>query len=229
LRRFAISDIHGSHKEMMMLLEYAKFDPTCDQLVVVGDMMNRGPDSGKVLKELKHLEENYDRVHITVGNHEEMMLWYLAGKHDMWVHFGGKQAADSINEAFLEEGVRGLVQWVNNLPLTMEDERFVYAHAGIQLPYRKSRQDRSILWLQRKRFYALEAETLLNETNDKPVVHGHTPTGAVSFDGARVAIDLGAQVTRSPKLALVELEESIVYEYDFVKENIQKKEIKRTG
>ncbi|MFC3885845.1 metallophosphoesterase [Bacillus songklensis] len=227
MRRFAISDIHGSYKEMMLLLGYAKFDPNDDQLVVAGDMMNRGPDSGKVLKELKALEENYDQVHVTVGNHEEMMLWYLAGKHDMWVHFGGKQAADSINEAFQEEGVGSLVRWVQTLPLTMEDERFIYAHAGIQLPYRKSQHDRNILWLQRKMFYAIESKTLLDETNGKPVVHGHTPTTAVSFDGARVAIDLGAQVVQSPKLALVELEESIVYEYDFATKTIQIKKIKR--
>lgn len=227
MRRLAMSDIHGSYDEMMKLLEYAQFDPVHDQLVVVGDMINRGPDSGKVLKELKKLEENYENVRVTVGNHEEMMLWYLAGKHDMWVHFGGKEATDSINEAFCEEGAGKAVQWVHHLPLIVEDELFVYAHAGFQAPYRKAKQDRNHLWLQRKEFYAIEKDTLLSETKGKPIVHGHTPRSTVIFDGARLGIDLGAQVTSSPKLALVELEESLVYVYDFGTEKIQLSKITR--
>lgn len=212
---------------MMKLLEYVKFQPGQDQLVVVGDMINRGPDSGKVLKELKELQENHENVHITIGNHEEMMLWYLAGKHDMWIHFGGKQAADSINEAFYEEGAGSAVRWVHQLPLTFEEERFVYAHAGFQLPYETERMNRSHLWLQRKVFYGIEKEALLDETNGKITVHGHTPSRKIMFDGARIGIDMGAQVTSSPKLALVELEELLAYVYDFGSETIQVSKISK--
>lgn len=74
MRKFAISDIHGSYYEMMRLLEAVKFNPNIDQLVIVGDMINRGPYSGEVLKEIKRLNEAYEHVHVTIGNHEEMML-----------------------------------------------------------------------------------------------------------------------------------------------------------
>lgn len=206
---------------MMKLLEFVKFQPGQDSLVVIGDMINRGPDSGKVLKELKELQENYEHVHVTIGNHEEMMLWYLAGIDDMWVHFGGKQTADSINEVFYEKGAGNAVQWVHGLPLTFEDEKFVYAHAGFLLPYKTERQNREHLWLQRKVFYSIEKEALLSETKGKIIVHGHTPVNTIVCDGARMGIDAGAQVISRPKLALVELEESIVYVYDFGSEKIQ--------
>ncbi|WP_078410425.1 metallophosphoesterase [Priestia abyssalis] len=227
MRRFAISDIHGSYYEMMKLLEYVKFHPGQDQLVVVGDMINRGPESGKVVKELKELQETYKHIHVTIGNHEEMMLWYLAGVDDMWVHFGGKQAADSINEAFYEEGAGKAVQWVHRLPLTFEDEKFVYAHAGFLLPYKTERQNREHLWLQRKVFYSIQKEALLSETEGKITVHGHTPANTVIFDGARMGIDLGAQVTSGPKLALVELEEWVSYVYDFGSERIRVSKISK--
>ncbi len=227
MRRFAISDIHGSYYEMMKLLDYVKFHPDQDQLVVVGDMINRGPDSGKVLKELKELQENHENVHVTIGNHEEMMLWYLAGVDDMWVHFGGKQTADSINEAFYEEGAGKAVQWVHQLPLTFDDERFVYAHAGFLLPYETERMNRDHLWLQRKVFYAIEKEALLSETEGKFIVHGHTPAKAVMCDGTRMGIDLGAQVTSGPKLALVELEELLAYVYDFGTKAIRVSKIRK--
>lgn len=215
MRRFAISDIHGSYDAMMKLLEYARFQPGRDQLVVIGDMINRGPDSGKVLKELKGLQENYPNVHITIGNHEEMMLAYVAAIDDMWVHFGGKQTADSINEAFYEEGAGKAVQWVHQLPLTFEDDSFIYAHAGFLLPYKTERMNRDHLWLPRKTFYGVPKKDLLKETKGKVIVHGHTPRSTVTFDGVRMGIDLGAQVVTTPKLALVELDEWVVYIYDF--------------
>jgi serine/threonine protein phosphatase 1 len=221
VRRFVMSDIHGSYDAMMKLLEYVKFHPSQDRLVVIGDMINRGPDSGKVLKELKELQENHRNVQVTIGNHEEMMLWYLAGQHDMWIHFGGKQAADSINEAFYKEGAGKAVQWVHQLPLTVEDDRFIYAHAGFLLPYKTERMNRDHLWLPRKTFYTLQKEELLQETKGKIIVHGHTPRNALTFDGARIGIDLGAQVVSKPKLALVELEEFAGYVYDFGSKTIR--------
>ncbi|MBM7703673.1 metallophosphoesterase [Metabacillus iocasae] len=229
MRRFVISDIHGSYNEMMRLFEYVKLNPGVDQLVVVGDMINRGPDSGPVLKEIHTLEQSCSNVHVTIGNHEEMMLWYVGEKSDMWTHFGGRQAAESINLAFRHEGASAIVNWVRQLPLTYEDEAFIYSHAGFQLPYHVEKINRNYLWQKKKEFYAIDKKQLLSETDKKCVVHGHTPTTRVTHDGARIAIDLGAQVTTKPKLALVELEEELVYVYDFYTKTIKIEQIKKTS
>ncbi|WP_269432530.1 metallophosphoesterase [Gordoniibacillus kamchatkensis] len=42
-----------------------------------GDMINRGKDSGEVIKSIKLLCEQYpNNVHAVIGNHEEMMGWH---------------------------------------------------------------------------------------------------------------------------------------------------------
>ncbi|MCM3005438.1 metallophosphoesterase [Priestia koreensis] len=227
MRKFVISDIHGSYREMMQLFEHAAFDPETDQLVVVGDMMNRGPDSGPVLKEIKRLHETYENVHVTIGNHEEMMLWYIGNILDMWLQFGAKEAADSINETFSEPGeVADLLEWLRTLPMRWDDDEYVYSHAGFEIPYGDT--NRENLWMKRKDLYRYSKQQILDETGGKTLVHGHTPIAAVTFDGARLAIDLGAQVvSKRPKLALVELTEFVAHVYDFDQEMITTEPIKR--
>ncbi|TYR80712.1 hypothetical protein FZC66_10100 [Priestia megaterium] len=225
MRKFVMSDIHGSYNEMMKLFEYVKFNPNEDELVVAGDMINRGPLSGEVLREIKYLHEHYETVHVTIGNHEEMMLWYIDGKHPMWSQFEGARSAATINNAFGKYGVAEAVAWIRNLPLIYEDERCIFAHAGFRLPFETAKGNRDNLWLPKKEFYRIPAEVLLGETCGKIIVHGHTPVKQVTFDGARIAIDLGAQVVPNGKLSCLELAEGAVYEYDFSSKRIYHKKI----
>jgi serine/threonine protein phosphatase 1 len=143
------------------------------------------------------------------------------------MYHGGREAAQSINEAFKKEGVSDIINWVRELPLVYEDNHFVFAHAGINIPYGMVEQDREILWFEKNDFYEIKKESLLFYTNDKTVVHGHTPGSYVAFDGVRICIDLGAQVLDNGKLSLVELNEMIYFEYCFEDEQIQKQYIKK--
>lgn len=67
-RTIAIGDIHGCHKELSALL--ARLEPTSDdKLILLGDLINRGPDSRRVLdiaREAKAL--------CLMGNHELRLL-----------------------------------------------------------------------------------------------------------------------------------------------------------
>ncbi|MCY8231970.1 metallophosphoesterase [Priestia endophytica] len=224
MRKFVISDIHGNYDGMMKLFQFAKFDPLKDQLVVMGDMINRGPQSGKVLREIKQLHETYENVYATIGNHEEMMLWYLDQKSDMWAHFGGKESAADINDVFKEEGVTQAVEWVKSLPLYMEDNQFIYAHAGMLSL--EDRNKRSNLWLKKKELYTLNPQLFLARFNGKILIHGHTPTCFAICDGARLNIDLGASVMKNGRLGLIELEQKVVYSYHFGEDRVAMENIK---
>jgi serine/threonine protein phosphatase 1 len=80
---YAIGDIHGSLKELETLIRHLQrvegFSNE-DTLVFVGDYIDRGPDSKGVIECLLNLSE-YQKCVFLMGNHEDMMLWYLGIDH----------------------------------------------------------------------------------------------------------------------------------------------------
>jgi bis(5'-nucleosyl)-tetraphosphatase (symmetrical) len=70
-RTFVVGDIHGCLNDLYNLLEYARFREGQDRLVLVGDLVDRGPDSAGVLRFARKL-----RATVVLGNHEEKHLRY---------------------------------------------------------------------------------------------------------------------------------------------------------
>lgn len=67
--RYIISDIHGCYEEYMELLEKIGFSEE-DQLYVLGDAMDRGPEPIKVIKDIM----KRPNVVYIIGNHDYVML-----------------------------------------------------------------------------------------------------------------------------------------------------------
>lgn len=74
MRTILIGDVHGCYRELDILLARVRPEPA-DHVIFVGDLIHRGPDSGKVVRMVKSLSEQR-RVTIVEGNHEE--------KHRRW-------------------------------------------------------------------------------------------------------------------------------------------------
>lgn len=81
---YLVSDIHGQFLPFRQALERVGFSPeNGDRLYVLGDMIDRGPQSKEVLLYLYQLQQQYPgRIVILKGNHEQMFVDWLQGKED---------------------------------------------------------------------------------------------------------------------------------------------------
>src|SRR5690606_2905461 len=93
---FAISDIHGCYGDLMTLYNKLPINPKKDQMVFLGDYIDRGPDSDKVIQQLIDWKKKYPHWQVLLGNHEDMMLDALRVGHPVygdyyhWFEQGGK-------------------------------------------------------------------------------------------------------------------------------------------
>lgn len=173
---YAIGDIHGCADQLDRLLgkieEHRAGRPR--KLVFLGDYIDRGPDSAKVVATLRKLQAaDPERVVCLRGNHEQMMIDAIRTGDDHlyhhWLMNGGEAALDSFEAAMPNGMDRDTLAWINQLPLTAEDAQRYFVHAGFD-PRRPAPQDdtKTCLWIR---------EPFLSADHDfgKHVVHGHTP------------------------------------------------------
>jgi bis(5'-nucleosyl)-tetraphosphatase (symmetrical) len=120
---YAIGDIQGCYDMLRRLLDALSFDPAHDDLWLVGDLVNRGPDSLKTLRFIRDLET---RALTVLGNHDLHLLALAAGnaKH------AKKSNLDPILHAPDSDE---LLHWLRHLPLMHFDARknFALIHAGL--------------------------------------------------------------------------------------------------
>lgn len=230
--KYFMTDIHGDRKGLKLLLKHVGVDFSKDQIVIGGDMINRGKESAGVVKEVKALAEQYpENVHVVIGNHEEMMGWYYTRGDRTWMSHGGEETILSFKHTFPDERSRQEhIQWACSLPIYYEDDEFVYTHAGLN-PYEPlDKQNREILWMTEAEFYSLPKDRLFSLTNGKPIIHGHTPVERICFDGVRMNCDLGSNtysIVEERGLGIVNLTEMIYFVYKPARKRIEKRKVVR--
>lgn len=121
---YAIGDLQGCYQQFMSLLERIQFNPADDRLWLVGDLVNRGPDSLLVLRFLKHLPKP---PRITLGNHDFHLLSRL------FTDNGWRSADDTLDEILKAPDRDELGHWLRQQPVLYYDQQLnvVMSHAGI--------------------------------------------------------------------------------------------------
>lgn len=123
-RRLFIGDVQGCREEFERLLEKLRFDPVADELHVVGDFVNRGPDSLGVLKLARELE-----VGGVLGNHDLHCLRLAAGREPA-------KPRDTLDALLRSDERDALLDWLSARPFVREWEDLVCVHAGLHPAWR---------------------------------------------------------------------------------------------
>jgi serine/threonine protein phosphatase 1 len=125
-RDLVVGDLHGHRALLESVLDRLEFDPSCDRVFSVGDLIDRGPES---LATLSLIEQPW--FHAVLGNHELMLLNFLhcygSRLHSRKAYPGG--AGEWITDAVSKHrrAVEGLVERVSKLPLAI--------HIGGEVPF----------------------------------------------------------------------------------------------
>lgn len=191
----AIGDIHGCYNSMVALLE--KLEPYYDrQFVFVGDYIDRGPASKKVVDYLLEFKENVECVFLR-GNHEQMLLDALEyGERSMWMMNGGRATLQSYNgdkDTIILPDVHR--QFYEQTRLYYDTEDYFFVHAGLSpaKTIADSIEDDSevqeFLW-ERSHLNAFETPW------EKTVVFGHTPRPKPIQKDKMIGIDTGCVFDR---------------------------------
>ncbi len=124
MAHYAIGDLQGCHAEFMALLERLRFDAARDRLWLTGDLVNRGPDSLAVLREVRALGP---RVTTVLGNHD---LHLLAMAHAPATVRRREPELQAVLDA---PDARELVDWLVARPLLARDTALGWTliHAGL--------------------------------------------------------------------------------------------------
>ena len=167
-RTLAIGDIHGCDTALRSLISHVEIQPD-DTLVILGDVVDRGPGSRDVIEQLLALKNQCQFIFIQ-GNHEEMMLDALSGGEwvDDWYRYGGDTTLISyggdktgIPQAHLDFLRSGLDYWTNEIGV------FVHANLEPGVPLEEQIPE----WLRWTHLTGFEKQ----HPSGKRVICGHTP------------------------------------------------------
>lgn len=116
-----MGDIQGCYDPLVALLDSIGFDQTRDQLISVGDLINRGTQNLETLRYCKSLGSSFQMV---LGNHD---LHLLAIAEDI----RGPTNKDTIQDILNAPDAEELMHWLKAQPLMLEINGYHIVHAGI--------------------------------------------------------------------------------------------------
>ncbi|HAU28707.1 MAG TPA: serine/threonine protein phosphatase [Rhodospirillaceae bacterium] len=213
MRIYAVGDIHG-RMDLLEILHRKILDDLADhphvepRLIYLGDYVDRGLESRKVLDTLINAPLPGFAIDHIKGNHEAALLDFLKDSRACagWLAIGGQAtlysygvpapqgvassaALAEIQRKFLEALPLQHVAFMEKLKLSVSYGDFFFTHAGVRpnIPL-EAQDERDLLWIR-------EEFLRSNQAFSKVVVHGHTVSSEPEFHVNRIGLDTGAFAT----------------------------------
>lgn len=222
VRVYAVGDIHGRLDLLEDLLaridadDEARGDGARTQLIFLGDLIDRGPDSYGVVERLLGLSRASTNIRFLMGNHEQVFLRAMEGDERalrFLVRIGGRETL--LSYGITEEEYRELdfdalaaraaalvpaehLAFLGGFEDWVAIGDYLFVHAGLRPGVALEEQDRNDLcWIR---------DEFLNHRDSfgAMVVHGHSITEEIDQRANRIGIDTGAFATG--KLTAIGLE-----------------------
>ncbi len=118
---YAIGDLQGCYTPFLKLLDLIRFDPARDRLWLVGDIVNRGPDSLSLLRFIKQMGSV---VTLVLGNHDLHLLMIAAG-------IARLQRSDTLQSVLNAPDCEELLLWLRHQKLFHVEGEYAMVHAGL--------------------------------------------------------------------------------------------------
>ena len=121
MANYLLGDLQGCRDALDRMLARLSFSPSRDRLYVLGDLVNRGPDSAGVLRRLRALEGSAFPL---LGNHD---------LHALAVHAGVRppHRQDTLNSLLQAPDGPALLNWLRQQPLARQGHGVLMVHAGV--------------------------------------------------------------------------------------------------
>ncbi|EFK10129.1 Ser/Thr phosphatase family protein [delta proteobacterium NaphS2] len=205
-KTFIIGDIHGQLGMLENLMAKIPWRPGKDALIFLGDYVDRGPDAKGVVDYLLSLTTTYSNIHCILGNHEGMLLDYLAGiNKKLYLANGGGPTLRTYQHHGTPHGTQfrdveipeAHLAFYNSLEHLVALDGYYLVHAGFRPGISMTMQTRTdMLWIR---------EPFISSDYDfgKKVVFGHTPFEEPLVMKNKIGIDTGAAYGR--RLCCLEL------------------------
>jgi len=175
-RTFVIPDIHGCCRTFRQLLFNKLEIEKTDKLYLLGDYIDRGPDSKGVIDTILELQRDGYDVQAIKGNHEQMLIEFIASNSDEdlmdWLENGGDATLQSYD---LENGgciPREHIHFIKALPAFIATETHIFVHAGLDFDLDEPIADTSqefMLWSREN------LDVVSEKIGGRKVIAGHTP------------------------------------------------------
>ncbi len=208
---YAIGDIHGQHDSMLGALDLIAADGGDGaEIVFLGDLVDRGPDSRRVIDHIMKGQAAGRRWHVMKGNHDRLFHGFVSTGFQFdpriksglgWLNprmggaatlasYGlegiGDPGAEADIQAAREAVPQAHLDFLGNLPLWHRHEDLLFVHAGV-LPgvALEDQTEDDLIWIR---------DPFLNFRDPHPwlVVHGHTALDTPLHFGNRIDLDGGA-------------------------------------
>ena len=209
-RILMISDIHGCCDPFNELLEVLNYQSSNDQLIILGDYVDRGPKSRETVDRVIDLVENHHVIALR-GNHDQRLVDLIRTDNSVvkskFLEHGGLQTLqsycdfidDSVDDTQFQEAIDYIrihfsthIDFLESLPLYHEDKEHIYVHAGLNPQYKNWKEQPA------HDFMYIKSEFHRSKSiADKIVIFGHTRTielqqsADIWFNQDKIGIDGG--------------------------------------